>query len=177
MNKWIAAIVPALASGLLAGCIAARQAPAEPSRSPTTPETTREAEPTEGLVPQGCLPDGPWTLRLQVSGGIAGLRQELVVSSGGKLTARDLRRGGSHSFTLPAQTMDQLVDLIEASCPWEASRLQGSCADCFVYELELEGGAKPVRLQIDANHQVGEGVQKLLNVLLDLLASALKAGS
>ena len=113
-------------------------------------------------------------MRLQVSGGIAGLRQELVVSSAGKLTARDLRRGSSYSFTLPPQEMDQLVDLLQDSCPWEVRRVEGSCADCFVYELELEGGAKPIRLQIDANHQVGEGVQELLKMLLDLLASTLK---
>lgn len=161
----------------LAACSAFSGVGGESPSAQNTPTVTAAARPAEESPSAGCLPAGPWTLRLELSGGIAGVHQELRLSSQGELRARDLRRGITRRAFLPADEVQALAELIQASCPWEMPRAAGRCADCFVYYLELRGGARPIRLRIDAPNQAGQGLRALLRSLSEMLASTLAADS
>jgi hypothetical protein len=94
-------------------------------------------------------PSGNWTVKLNQSGGIAGVLLTVDISSNGQLNAEDQRSLRSVTQTLPAQTITKLNQMVSGISMSPRSFPPSGCADCFIYNLEIQSEAANVHLSVD----------------------------
>jgi len=158
---------------LLAGCQGAL--PAEPSLTPSpTPQlllnTPTLLPPTLTPSPStgGCASPQEWSIVFQRDGGIAGISQQLKVSSDGTLQAQDLRTGNSFNKTLDSSQVQEIEDLLVQACPFKTQKTAQACADCFEYSLSIQMDETAYRVKVkDAS--IPETMQPLIGYLSKLL--------
>ena len=120
-------------------------------------------------------PSGSWDLSLAQSGGIAGVSLKVTVSSDGQLTAEDARSNRSVTQTLPPDTMAKLAALYSAVALSTPQSPHSGCADCFLYDLELNSAGKALSFKFDDTTLGGSGVEELIHFLQQLRDAALKS--
>jgi hypothetical protein len=130
---------------------------------------------SEKPVPQPLpSPSDTWAVNMTQSGGIAGVLLTVEVSNDGQLKAEDQRSHRSITETLPTQTTNELKKLV-FSIPASTGRLQQSaCADCFIYDLEIQSVGKNIKIHVDDVTINDSGAQELITTLARLRDSALK---
>lgn len=124
-------------------------------------------------------PSGPtsspvdaWNISLDQSGGFAGVQLHVDISSDGRLTAENGRSGKKVTKDLDAATLGKLSALVSAASNLESPR--SSCADCFLYDLQVRSAGGSVRVQADDTTLAASGTQDLILLLQQLRDSALK---
>ncbi|MEK6752987.1 MAG: protealysin inhibitor emfourin [Chloroflexota bacterium] len=150
---------------LIAGC----------ASSPAVTEANTPA-PTPVLLSTPTLPVADeWTIKLTHSGGIMGLMRSLEVSSDGKYTVVDERANKTVSGELSESELAELREVV-ASLDYKDKQKPnpGGCADCFMYDLEIQDGAKNFSIQVDDISLPESGMETLVRFLRELLDSALK---
>ncbi len=133
------------------------------------------AQPLPSLSGPGASPADSWHISLDQSGGFAGVQLHVEVSSDGRLTAEDQRSGKKLTNDLDAGQLAQLSELaqtVAASSPRSAPR--STCADCFLYDLQVTSGAQSVHVQADDTTLASSGAQELISLLQQLRDSTLK---
>ncbi len=154
-GNWLTPVL-VLALALVSACGAARGAPSSPESLPS--------------------PEGSWTVQLTQTGGFAGVRLWVEVTSAGKLTATDQRTGRTITQTLPNDALARLRRLVAQADISGSIKPSTSCADCFLYELVFTSDSGTKRLQAD-DVTVGEsGAQDLIALLRSLRDKALTSG-
>ncbi len=141
---------------LVAGCAPSPQA--TPAATPTLPVLTNE-----------------WTIRMIHSGGIMGLMRSVEVASDGSYTVTDERSKSNVTSELneaDLATLRGLVSNVELRSP-EDSR-PSVCADCFIYDIEIQSGGKNLTVQLSDITLPGSGMEELVDFLHRLIDSALK---
>ncbi len=118
-------------------------------------------------------PVGKWALKLTQSGGIAGVMLTVEVSSDGQLKAEDQRSGRSVTQVLPPQTMAELQRLISATAISTPGAPRSGCADCFIYDLEIQSNGNSTRVHADDITINDSGAADLILFLRKLRDSAL----
>lgn len=123
------------------------------------------------------LPDlsGEWSITLIQSGGIAGLQRTLTVTSDGQVTALEMRSDRSGSLQLSPGELAALEQLVAASSFVRPTRTDSGCADCFLYDLQIQSPAGSVGFQLDDVTLPDSGLQPLVAYLVDLMDQALAA--
>jgi len=108
------------------------------------------------------------------SGGIMGLSRSIEISFDGTRTVTDERGDKTITGELSAGELENLREIVVNSEYQPTERPQGSdCADCFVYNLEIQGDGKKFIVQVDDITMPESGMERLIVHLRDLLEAAL----
>jgi hypothetical protein len=119
-------------------------------------------------------PTGAWRITLTQTGGFAGVHRLIHISSDGQMTAEDLQSGRSVSKPLSDATLQELSRRV-AEIQFPAPEvLPSTCADCFVYELEIALPDGVMRLRADDTTLGKSSARVLIKRLGELRDQALR---
>ena len=152
---------------LITGCSAFT--PESLKATPESPKATPES--SEASLP---LLDGNWKIKMAQSGGIMGLSRSIEISSDGKYTVMDENASKTITGELPANELSKLKKQVASSRYIPASKPDGICADCFVYDLEIQGGAEKFNVQLNDINLPTSGLETLVTQLRGLIEAKLK---
>jgi len=125
--------------------------------------------------PESPALDGDWTIKMTQSGGIRGLSRSIEVSSDGKYTVVDERANKTITGELTANELVELNELVATSNYVPAAKPDGSvCADCFVYDLEIQVNGEKLSVQLNDFTLTNSGLEPLVTYLRGLIDTALK---
>ena len=141
--KWIAALVVVLACG----CMASAGQTSSPTRA-------------------------PWGVTFRMSGGFAGLVRNLQVSSAGDVSAEDSRRQVRVTAKTTPEELAALNAFIAQQVP-SRQAVSGSCADCFLYELDVDAGGQRSNFRFDDATLMASGIEPTVRTLAAMLNRAL----
>lgn len=114
----------------------------------------------------------PWSLTLQQSGGFAGLMRTLQVPSSGDASAEDSRRQTRVATKATPEELAALNAFIAQQVP-SRQAVSGSCADCFLYELEVDAGGRRSNFRFDDATLMASGIEPTVRTLVAMLTRAL----
>lgn len=130
--------------------------------------------PTSATVADGTIQDSEWHLTLRQSGGIAGIDQELRLTSAGDVRATDRRGQRQKAERLPPDELSRIAALVgRAPAPDSRVPRLSSCRDCFQYDLEIESGSVPRSFHLDEMSLTGSQLEPLVSDLSRLLTRTL----
>ncbi len=119
---------------------------------------------------------GSWDVSLSQTGGFAGLDLKVDVSSDGRLTAEDVKSGKQAIKQLDAASLAKLSTLIaSAAALAPQSPQRSSCADCFLYDLQITSGSRSIHIQADDTTLGPSGLRELVSLLQQLRDVTLKS--
>ena len=142
--------------------------------SASTPEPLIKSTPES---PRPNLPslDGNWKIKMTHSGGIMGLARSIEVLSDGKYTVIDERASKTITSELTADELSKLKEQVASSEYIPASQPDGrGCADCFIYDLEIQAGGEKFNIQLNDINLPTSGLGTLVTHLRGLIESVLK---
>lgn len=146
---------------LLTAC--GQAATAQPAASPT-PE--KSDAPTS---------EGPWTIRMMHSGGIMGLARSIEISSDGKFKITDERLSTTITGELSSDELSKINELVSTAEFIAASKPDGmGCADCFVYDLEIQRNDDSFLAQLNDLNLHDSGLAPLVDHLRGLIDTNLR---
>lgn len=114
-----------------------------------------------------------WSVKMTLSGGIAGLLRTVEVQADGSYTVVDERAGATVQGNLEDEKLLALKGLIE-NLVINTSKNPGACADCFVYDIEIQNGGKKMIANVDDLSLGESGLGELVNFLQELINTALR---
>ncbi|HET7143924.1 MAG TPA: hypothetical protein VFI68_07905, partial [Anaerolineales bacterium] len=118
--------------------------------------------------------EGDWTISMTHSGGIIGLSRSVEISSDGKYIVTDDRSGKRVTGELASGELSVLKNIvINSEYLLMESRQPSGCADCFVYDLAIQGSGKKFNVQLDDISMPDSGMETLIIYLRNLIDSAL----
>ena len=148
---------------LIAGC--RPSSTPEPLNTPTTEAHT------------STLPalDGDWTIKMTHSGGIMGLSRSIEISSDGKFTVVDERANKTVTGELSADELSKINEQVLSAEYIPATKPDGmGCADCFIYDLEIQENGEKFAVQLNDISLPNSGLESLVTHLRGLIDTALK---
>lgn len=114
-----------------------------------------------------------WSVRMTLSGGIAGLLQNIEVKSDGRYIVTDERARNIVEGELTAEELATLEELVSA-LEFSAQEIPTGCADCFVYDVEIESGGRKMLVNADDVSLSDSGLGSLVQFLRGIMDSALQ---
>jgi hypothetical protein len=120
-------------------------------------------------------PGNSWIMKLDQSGGIAGVSLSLEITSDGRLTAKDDRSGRLVVQDVPQETMSRLMQLYSAVPAATPKSLPSACADCFIYDLQMSSAGSLVQIHADDTTLANSGAADLISFLRQLRDTALRS--
>ncbi|MBI3165322.1 MAG: hypothetical protein IPG44_01790 [Anaerolineales bacterium] len=114
-----------------------------------------------------------WSVTMVQSGGIMGLLRSIRVSSDGTYSVVDERAGGRVEGTLSGNELAHLKDLV-AGFSFLTPKIPMVCADCFVYEVEIQSGGQKLVVETDDVNMPETGMGPLVEFLRGVMDSALQ---
>jgi hypothetical protein len=152
-----------LASLLITGC---------GSSATLGPLNTPAAEQSASSLP---ALDGEWMIKLTQSGGFMGLSRSIEISSGGKFTIMDEKINKKVTGEFPADELSAINKLVSSSKYIAPAKSDGmSCADCFIYDLEIQGNGEKFTAQLNDISLPNSGLESLVTHLRGLIETNLK---
>jgi hypothetical protein len=154
---------------VLPGCSRARecrQQEAVPSGAADAPAGTAAAQRTVA-----------WEIEYTRSGGFAGIRQRLQVSSSGTLTAADLNRNISIEQRASSDQLSGIAGMLEkmdaGGMTERAPAIRNVCRDCFQHALTVVIDGREYTQRLDDLSLPGSPAAPLIGVLSSLLQRTL----
>lgn len=114
-----------------------------------------------------------WAVKMTQSGGIMGLMRSVEVSSDGKYSVTDERTGKTVNGALGETELEELNELV-TSASYTPPSPAGVCADCFIYEIDLQIGGNQADIQLDDLVLADSGMEPLVEYLRKFMDTALK---
>jgi hypothetical protein len=114
-----------------------------------------------------------WSVKLTVSGGIAGIQRNIQVDETGKYTVTDEQAGNTQTGELTDVELAELESLV-TGFEFSSPKTPSMCADCFVYDLEIQSGGKKMLAQADDVNLGDSGMGTLVEFLRGLMDRALQ---
>jgi hypothetical protein len=128
----------------------------------------------EAPIPTLSSPVNEWTITMNHSGGIMGLMRSIEVSSDGKYTVVDERANKTIIGELSADELSKINELVSTEYI-PASKPNGmGCADCFLYNLEIQANGKRVAIKLNDISLPKSGFEPLVSILRGLIDTALQ---
>ena len=119
--------------------------------------------------------DGRWTIKMKHTGGIMGLSRSIEISSDGKFTVVDEHTNKTISGKYTSDELSNLKEQVSNSEYIAESGPNGmACADCFIYDLELQGNGGKFAAQLNDINLPNSGLKPLVDYLRGLIDTALK---
>jgi hypothetical protein len=151
-----------LISLLIAGC--GRSTTLVPLNTPTTAHT-----------PAPSAPGSEWTIKMIHSGGIMGLSRSIEISSDGKFTVMDEHAAKTTSGELSADELSKINEQVISAEYIPAAKPDGmGCADCFIYDLEIQRNGEKFSVQLNDISLPNSGLESLVSNLRGLIETTLK---
>jgi len=152
-----------LISLFIAGC--GTSATPEPIKTPTL-----EPRPTD----QPSF-EGNWMIKMKHSGGIMGLSRSIEISSNGNFTVADERANKTVTGMLTANELSKINEQVSSLEYISASKPDGmGCADCFIYDLEIQGSGEKLAIQLNDISLPSSGLESFVSHLRGLIDIRLK---
>ncbi len=147
---------------LIAGCA--------PINTPEPLKTPTSKPPATSIPPL----DGNWRITMKLSGGIMGLSRSIDITSDGQYTVVDERASDPILRVLSAEELSKLTTQIAALEAVPGDMPDGSgCADCFLYDLEIERNGEKMAIQLNDINLPNSGFEPLVTYLQSLINAAL----
>ncbi len=115
-----------------------------------------------------------WTIKMTHSGGIMGLMRSVEVSSEGSYTVKDKRSNKTISGNLSKNEISRFTGIVTATERTAMEKPEGVCADCFIYDIEIQIDGEKFSVQLDDMNLSESGMVELVSSLRELMDSALK---
>jgi hypothetical protein len=96
---------------------------------------------------KACDTPSYWTIRFNRSGGFAGFDETMTLDSGGSLEVQSERPPTDEQRTISEDQVDSITKLLAQACPFKIEPEKGVCADCFVYDLDIQMDDRSYTLQ------------------------------
>jgi hypothetical protein len=151
--RWLAV---GLCLGLLSACVQEVRIPSQPS--PTASSQSKEPG---------------WQIRLDTSGGFAGVHRTLNLSNDGKLTAVDAKLARQVVAQAPENELRNIESQLDKITPIQATGRLPTCPDCYEYALDVHFRGQLYSTRLNDRTLPGSGLQALVNALVDLQERAL----
>lgn len=119
-------------------------------------------------------PSRNWIVTMNQSGGIAGVSLTVKISSNGQLSAEDQRSHRSVSQILSSQTITRLNQLVSGTSVSAGNSPQSGCADCFIYDLEIQSEESDFHVHVDDVTLKDSGAADLISYMIKLRDDALR---
>jgi hypothetical protein len=113
---------------------------------------------------------GDWHIRMEQTGGIAGVSRTLEISSSGEMTVIDEHSKKQNTSQLPPDKFAMLKEVVASTVYRPISQPMG-CADCFIFNLQIDNGKERFQVQIDEVNLPNSGLESLVGFLGKLLNS------
>ena len=131
--------------------------------------------PLNTSLPTPKVTENEWTIKMTHSGGIMGVSRSIEISSDGKYTVADEMAEKTISRELTANELSKLNKIVSDSNFASTTKPQkSSCADCFIYGIEMQVNGKKVVYQVDDVTLSASGLEPLVTYLRDLMDKALQ---
>jgi hypothetical protein len=104
------------------------------------------------------------------TGGIAGVSRTLEISNSGEMTVTNERSNQQNTTQLPPDKFSMLKEVVVSTEYRPISQLMG-CADCFIFDLQIDNGSEKFQVQIDQVNLPNSGLEPLIGFLGELLNS------
>lgn len=114
-----------------------------------------------------------WSVKLTLSGGIAGLLRHIEVNAEGLYSVTDERMQKTATGKLTEQELIEVEGLI-TNLQFTPPEIPSACADCFVYDIEIASGGQKMIVNADDVNLEDSGVGTLVQFLREIMDSALK---
>ena len=109
------------------------------------------------------------------SGGIMGLSRSIEISSSGKFTVVDERTNKTITGVLAVNELSKINEQVLSLEYIPTSRPDGmGCADCFIYNLEIQENGKKFAVQLNDISLPNSGLESLVSYLRDMIDMTLK---
>lgn len=119
--------------------------------------------------------DGEWMIKMNHSGGIMELSRSIEISSNGRLSVSDERTGKKVTGELAADDLSRLNEQVLSYKYIPITKPDGmGCADCFIYDLEIQGNGKKFAIQLNDINLPNSGLESLIIYLRGLIETTLK---
>jgi len=119
--------------------------------------------------------EGEWTVKMTQSGGIMGVQRSVEVYSDGSYVITDDRSKQTLTGELSEDGLAKLKEIVASSKYASMDKPgTGRCADCFVYDFEIQGSGSKFILQLDDVSSPDSGLETLVIFLRELIDSALQ---
>ena len=119
--------------------------------------------------------DGNWTIKMTQSGGIMGLSRSIEVSSDGKFIVVDERANKTVTGELPADGLLKINEQVTSAEYIPPVKPDGmACADCFIYDLEIQRSGEKFAAQLNDISLPNSGLESLVTQLRGLIETTLK---
>jgi hypothetical protein len=115
-----------------------------------------------------CSVPTTWDIQYNRSGGFAGFNQSMTLDNGGNLTVKSERPAVDVQKTLSDEQVKDITELLVGACPFKTNVDKGNCADCFVYDLNVQMDGQVYSVQA-SDVTLSEELQPLINALSQLL--------
>jgi hypothetical protein len=118
-------------------------------------------------------PGGAWTIRMTLSGGIMGAVKKMEIRSDGSYIVIDERASRTRSGRLSLAETAALAERASSIEP-QSNQKQFTCADCYIYNLEVSGEGGRFTAQVDDLSLPGSGLEALITSLREIMERELQ---
>lgn len=145
----------------------------------TQPAETPASTPSLPVKEAASTPNPPdkqvneWTIEMTQSGGIMGLMRSVEVRSDGSYTVKDERLDKTVTGSLTGSDLQELNELM-ISTSFSPQKPAGICADCFVYDIQIQMDGNKLNVKLDDTSLPNSGLEPLVALLRGLMDAALK---
>lgn len=117
--------------------------------------------------------EGNWSVRMTLSGGFDGSLRKIEVKSGGSYVVTDERMKKVFNGGLTEKELGNLDELV-SKLKFSAPKMPTGCADCFIYEVEIESGGRKMIVSADDVSLEESGLGNLVQFLRTIMDRALR---
>ena len=135
------------------------------------PASTQVPEPLEtpaDSTSTACSSPSTWKIQYNRSGGFAGFNESLTLDNGGRLKIESERPPTDAERLLSDDQVKAITDLLVQACPFEIPADKGACADCFLYDLNIQMDGQMYSVQA-TDVTLTEDLNPLVSALSQLL--------
>jgi len=122
-----------------------------------------------------------WAVDFNVAGGLAGVRQQLYITSNGTLSATDKKLHRRVERKLQPEQLTEIDGLLARleSAPFPENKLSmpGRCADCVTYQLQAHINDKRISVGLRSGEKMSPTYTDLVSYLSSLLRQTLGRSS
>jgi len=137
-------------------------------RTPTTEPLGTPTSPSKAA----CSPPAKWSIQFDRSGGFAGINESMILDSGGSLEVQSERPPKVVEKTVSPNQVDAITDLLVKTCPFTIDLTKGNeCADCFVYDLNIQMDGQTYSVQA-TDVTLTEELHPLIDALNQLMQNS-----
>ncbi len=111
-------------------------------------------------------------VRLEISGGLAGIQRSVTLQQDGKLTVKDDKQQRELDLQIKQQKTKDIYRLIPGKTESSAEKPSlpgGRCADCIVYQLTIGETGKPRVIRLDSVSLNKSPYRKVIEQLVQLM--------